>query len=288
MDEGTHKGLLIGLSALWIALVSGYMIWGVVYDAGLYRWLADLQIARTGGYYPRWTAILPALLLCAPALWYLRRQADAAQASQPAGPAAHAARIGRTARNMASAGVIAGLIGLAAYVYAQTVPDGSEDAVPFNVSVLGTGAPVPAHRIRVTGAVEPDATTGVTESGGGTDEGTLYAGFRPDGATGAKDAPLSLFVERRVGGAADAATLQGFLPDQDGYLVENGLPALALRDLEARGIQVARPHYVLRTAAAAPRDPYYIAAALGGLLCVVCLIVAGIGAVQARSRAQRT
>lgn len=286
MGEGTHRGLLLILSGLWIALVSGYMIWGVVYDAGLYRWLADQQIARTGAYYPKWTAILPALLLCAPALWYLRRQADIAEASQPPGPAAEGARMGRNARNMAIAGIAAGLIGFGAWVYAQTVPDGSEEALPFNVAVLGTGAPVPAHKIRVTGAVDPDATTGVTETGGGTDSATLYAGFRPDGAD-AKDAPFSLFIQRRMGGSADAATAQGFMPDQDGYLVENALPALALRDLQARGIRVASPHYVLRPGDDTRREPYYIAAALGGLLGVVCLIVALIGMVQARGRMLR-
>lgn len=287
MGEGTHRGLTLILSGLWIALVSGYILWGVVYDAGLYRWLAEQQIARFGAYYPKWTAILPALLLCAPALWYLRRQADIAEASQPPGPAAQGARMGRRARNMAFAGVAAGLIGLGAWAYSQTLPDGSEAALPFNVAMLGTGAPVPAHKIRVIGAVDPDATTGVTESGGGTDSATLYAGFRPDGAD-AKDAPFALFIERRMGGGADAATRQGFMPDQDGYLIENGLPALALRDLEARGIRVASPHYVLRPGDGTRREPYYVAAALGGLLCLVCLIVALIGALQARSRAGRS
>jgi hypothetical protein len=287
MSEDANRGLLMVLSGVWIALVSGYMIWCAASDAGLYRWLADLQVAQGGGYYPKWTAILPALLLCSPALWYLRRQADVAQASQPAGPAAEGARMGRTARNMGIAGVVAGLIGVGAYGYAQSVPDGSEEAIPFNVSVLGTGAPVPSHKIRVTGAVDPDATTGVTESGGSTDSSTMYAGFRPDDAGGAKDAPLRLFVERRMGGAGDAATLQGFLPDQEGYLVENGLPALALRDLEARRIPIATPHYVLHPGDSTRRDPYYVAAALGGLLCAVCLIVALIGARQARSRMSR-
>lgn len=285
MGESTHKGLLLILSGLWIALVSGYMIWGVAYDAGLYRWLADLQVARTGGYYPKWTAILPALLLASPALWYLRRQADIARASQPAGPAAEAARMGRTARNLGIAGVLAGLIGFGAFVYSQGVPDGSEPAVPFDVAALGTGAPVPAHKIRISGEIDPQATTGVTETGGSADSSTLYAGFRPRGG-GAKDAPFSLFIERRMGGAAEAATLQGFMPDQDGYLVENGLPALALRDLEARGIRVASPHYVLRPGDDTRREPYYVAAAVGGLLGVVCLLVALIGVFQARRRAR--
>jgi hypothetical protein len=286
MSEGTHKGLLIGLSVLWIALVSGYMAWGAINHEGLYRWLADLQVAQTGGYYPRWTGIIPALLLCAPALWFLRRVADRAEAAQPAGAAADAQRIGRTARIMGSAGIVAGIIGVGAFVMAQGVPDGSEPALDFNLAVLGNGAPVPAHRVRISGAADSEATTGVTETGGAGDRSILYAGFRPDGAD-AKDAPLNLFVERNIAGGAEAVTAQAFLPDQDGYLVENGLPALALSDLRARGIRVASPHYVLRSGGDGPRTPYYVAAALGGLVCVICLIVAAIGGVQARARALR-
>jgi hypothetical protein len=284
MDERTNRGLLLTLSCVWIALVSGYMIWCVVNHAGLYRWLADLEVAQFGGYYPKWTAILPALLLCSPALWYLRHQAEIAQASQPTGPAAEGARLGRSARNLGMIGVLAGVIGVGAYVYAQTLPDGSEEAIPFNVSVLGTGAPVPTHKVRITGEVDPDATTGVTESDGAVDNATLYAGFRADGAGGAKDAPLTLFVERRMGGSADAATLQGFLPDQEGYLVENGLPTLALRDLETRNVRINTPHYVLRVGDRSGRDPYYVGAALGGLICAICLILALISGIKARGR----
>lgn len=286
MSEGTHRGLLIGLSALWIALVSGYMAWGAINHEGLYRWLADLQVAHTGGYYPRWTGIIPALLLCAPAFWFLRRVADRAQAAEPGGPAADARRIGRTARIMGSVGIVAGILGIGAFVLAQGVPDGSEPVLDFNLAVLGNGAPVPTHKVRIRGAVDSDSTTGVTETGGASDRSTLYAGFRPDGDD-SKGSPLRLFVERDIAGGAEAVTAQAFLPEQDGYLVENGLPALALSDLDARGIRVASPHYVLRSGGDGPRTPYYVAAALGGLVCVICLIVAAIGAVQARSRAIR-
>jgi len=287
MTDGAHKGLLIAMSAVWIALASGYMAWGAIYHDGLYRWLADLQVAQTGGYYPRWTAIIPALLLCLPAIWVLRRQAEIGQAEMAArGPAGEAERLGKGARNMAIAGVVAGIVGFGVHAFAQSVPDGSEPAVPFDVSALGNGGAVPGHKISVRGQIDPAITTGVTETGGDADRSTLYAAFVPEGAA-AKDAPVLLFVERSFTGPPDAAPTQAFLPDQEGYLVENGLPALALSDLETQGVRVASPHYVLRPPGDGPRTPYYVAIALCGLLFVIFLLVAVISAVKARGRVQR-
>lgn len=281
MEQGHNKALIL-VSGLWIAAVSAYMAWGAIAHAGLYRWLADLQVAQSGGYYPRWTAILPALLLSAPAIWVLRRAAERGAAEQAAaGPAGEGQRLAKGARNMAVAGVVAGIAALGAFVFAQSLPDGSEPALPFNVSALGNGGPVPSHKISIRGTVDSEATTGVTESGEGSERNILYVGFRPDDA--GKDAPLSLFVERSMGG--NPTTLQGFLPEQEGYLVENGLPALALADLEAQGIRVARPHYLLRPPGEGPRLPYYVAAAVAGLLAAALLIVALVAALQARGKA---
>lgn len=279
MEQGHNKALIL-LSALWIAVVSAYMAWGAITDSGLYRWLADLQVARTGGHYPRWTAVLPALLLSAPAIWVLRRAAERGAAEQAAaGPAGEGRRLAKGARNMAIAGVVAGIGACGLYLFSQSLPDGSEPALPFNLAALGGGGPVPSHKISVRGTVDPDASASISESGGaGGERNIVYAGFRPDEA--AKDAPLSLFVERNMG--SGPTVIQAFLPEQEGYLVENGLPALALSDLEARGVRVARPHYVLRPAGESPRTSFYAAAAVGGLLALALLVVALISALQAR------
>lgn len=283
MEQGHNKALIL-VSALWIAAVSAYMGWGAINHSGLYRWLADLQIAQSGGYYPRWTGILPALLLSAPAIWVLRRAAERGEDEQAAaGPAGEGQRLAKGARNMGISGVVVGIAAIGAFIFAQSLPDGSEPAQPFNLSALGGGGPVPSHKISIRGTVDEEGTTGVTESGQGSERNVMYAGFRPDDAP--KDAPLSLFVERNMGG--NATVLQGFLPEQEGYLVENGLPALALADLEARGVRIARPHYLLRPPGDGPRTPFYAAAAVGGLLAIFLLIVAVVAALRARGRAMQ-
>lgn len=189
--------------------------------------------------------------------------------------------MGRNARNAAIAGLLAALVGGGAYFLSQRVPDGSEKATLFDGARLGDGR-APDGKVRIAGQLEPAARTDFRETGGVRPRVIHYVGFRPDGV--AKDAPLSLFVERDVEGREALRTVQAFLPEQTGYLIENGVPPLALRALEAQGVRMASPHYLLRTGDLARREPYYVTAAVSGLLALVCLVVAAIGGVEARGR----
>jgi hypothetical protein len=283
VDQSWNRTLLV-LSWLWLAIVTAYSIWGAVTYSGLYRLVAELQIDQWGGYSEKWTAILPGMLLAAPAFWYLRRRAAIAAAAGPrlGGEAGQARRM---AMILGVIGLVSALVGMGAFLISQTLPDGSEAAVPFDAARLGS-APAPTGRVAIRGEADPAVTTGVTESGRLAMGAAIYAGFRPDGE--AKGAPIRLFVERAFGDRADAATDQFFLPEQTGYLVENGLPGLALHDLEARGIQVARPNYVLRTARLARRDIYYVVAGLGGFFALLLLGIAGAALLRARLVAARS
>jgi hypothetical protein len=272
---------LLALSWLWIAAVAGYMAWGVIYEAGLSRWLSAWQLDQWGAYYPEQTAFVAGFLLAAPAFWYIRRRAAIVRAREGSGPSADARRMARTARNCALAGLAAALVGGGAFLLSQRVPDGTEKAAPYDGARLGI-EPAPAGKVRIAGRLEPEARTYVTETGGARERIVHYVGFRPDGVAG--DAPLGLFVERDVDGREEPRTVQYFLPEQTGYLIENGVPPLALNALENRGVRVARPHYLLRTGDLARREPYYVTAAVSGILALSCLAVAGIGGIQARSR----
>lgn len=272
---------MLALSWLWIAAVAGYMAWGVIYEAGLSRWLSAWQLDRWGAYYPEQTAFVAGFLLAAPAFWYIRRRAAIVRAGEGSGPSADARRMARTARNCALAGLVAALAGGGAFLLAQRVPDGTEKAVPYDGTRLGR-EPAPAGKVRIAGRLEPESRTYVAETGGVRERIVHYVGFRPDGV--ARDAPLGLFVERDVDGREEPRTVQYFLPEQTGYLIENGVPPLALSALETRGVRVARPHYLLKAGDLARREPYYITTAVGSLLALACLAVAGIGGIQARSR----
>src|SRR4028118_1595330 len=57
--------LLVGLCWAWVALVAAYMVWGWINHAGLYGWLADLQLERSGSFRPDLTGLIPGFLLAA-------------------------------------------------------------------------------------------------------------------------------------------------------------------------------------------------------------------------------
>jgi len=280
MRGGRHAILMI-LSCVWLLLVFGYMLWGAFTYAGLYRWAAELQVEQWGGYYKKWTAILPGLILALPALFYLGWRGRIRQVAEAHSPVAQARTAGRTARYTLLIGLVLMLIGGGAFAWSQTLPDGSEPPETIDAARLAAGAP-PQTKVRLRG--NDDAAARVQYLQRGADERIIfYAGFRLEGE--GKDGPLRLFIARNTPGPEALTTLQAFLPEQTGYLVENGLPEDALNELRGRGLQVASPHYVLQTGDLARREPYYIAAALGGFTGFVCLIVGLAGLVQARRRA---
>src|SRR5438105_11942594 len=70
VTRGAHRLLLV-LSWLWLLAVIGYMAWSTFAFEGLYRWLAEWEMAQWGQYYRKWTAMLPILILGMPAFAYL-------------------------------------------------------------------------------------------------------------------------------------------------------------------------------------------------------------------------
>ena len=280
MDDGRHK-LLLALSWLWVAVLVGYLAWGAVNYSGLYRWLAELQIEHWGGYYRKWTAVLPGAVLGLPALAYIGHRARQRQRAEASSPAAQARTVKRTGKFLMLAGLLGIAIGIGAFAISQGLPDGSERAEPLDAARLGSG-PAPSTKVRIRGTNDPAATAQLVRHGV-DDRVTFYAGFRLEGES--KDAPVRLFIERNTPGPEALTTLQAFLPEQTGYLVENGVPDEALAALRTRGIRVANPHWLLQTGDLARREPFYIVAAVGGFVGLVFLLVGFASYLQGRRRA---
>jgi hypothetical protein len=279
MNARTQRLLLI-LSWLWLLAVGGYMIWSTLEYEGIYRWLAEWQMEHWGQYYRKATAAFPFFILGLPALAYLGHLSRARNQLSANSVAAQARTTGRTARIAFVIGLLGIIVGGIAFWLAQGQPDGSEAAVRFDLARLGSD-PVPQTRVRIEGRLDPDASTGVAR-GGVEDTVTYYAAFRAGDE--AKGAPVRLFIERATR-PEDLNRMQGFMPEQTGYLVENGVPERALAGLRQRGVAVASPHFLLKTRAGSFRDSYYVTAALSGFIGLVCLIVGIAGFLQARRRA---
>ena len=279
MNAGTQR-LLVILSWLWLLALGAYMTWSLLAFEGLYRWLAEWQLEHWGQYYRKWTAVLPFLILGLPALAYLGHLSRAKRKAAAASVAAQAVMIRHNARITLVIGLIGVAVAGTAFWLSQGQPDGSEPAQRFDLARLGNG-PVPQTKVRIEGRLDPAASTGLARDGV-EDTMTYYAAFRAEDS--AKAAPVRLFIERSTR-PEDLSTLQGFLPEQTGYLVENGVPERALAELRQRGVTVASPHYLLKTRAGSFRDPYYITAALAGFIGLVCLIIGAAGFLQARRRA---
>jgi hypothetical protein len=272
-----HVRIRLGLAWGWVALVAAYSLWSATHYSGLFRWAAEAQIARGGGYSEKWTAILPGIALAAPALWYIGRRQGIVRAAAGGNPTSELPGLKRGGLFFAVSGAAGIAVAVAAWLLAQRVPDGSERAMPFDARTLGT-APAPRGRVAIRGEAVPGASARLV-AGGLASDARVYAGFRAVHAPAG--APLRLFVQRRFGDARDAATAQFFLPEQDGYLVENGLPGAVLADLRRRGVAIGDPHYVLR-GATARRDPYYIAAGLGGFFGLMFLGLAVGAGIRSR------
>jgi hypothetical protein len=118
-------------------------------------------------------------------------------------------------------------------------------------------------------------------SGGMLAEATVYAGFRP-ARDKARSGPIRLFIERRLNDRRDIATDQFFLDEQEGYLVENGVPGGVLEQFRRRGFVIAAPHYLLRERALGARDSYYVVAGLGGFFGLMFVVIAAAVTAQPR------
>jgi len=52
---GQGNRALLALCWIWIAIVIAYMAWGLINQAGLFGWLAELQLRKWGSYQEKLT-----------------------------------------------------------------------------------------------------------------------------------------------------------------------------------------------------------------------------------------
>ena len=278
------------LALTWMALVAGWAWWEYSHYAGLYRWLAEWQIAKWGGYEQVWTALVPAFILTIPSFRVLRERELLNQASLIAGddPVPILSRV-RT--GMLVCGVILTLVAGGAYFYSQTLPDPSDPPVTVDLARLGAAAPPTGSAIFAGAVPDIDRALQLEEAfrsrSADIDHQTIYVPVVAEGV--GKDAPVRFLIDRASyaftdGGEAPRTNI--FLADHmQGVLVENGLPADVVAAFAKQGVTIASPHYLMTTNSVGGRQTYYIVAALGGFIAAILFLMAAIQSVSiARAR----
>ncbi|WP_411340476.1 hypothetical protein V6U71_00410 [Sphingopyxis sp. J-6] len=285
-----RSSLRFWFALAWMALVIGWAWWEYSHYSGLYRWLAEWQIAKWGGYEQVWTAAIPACILMIPAFRVLRERELLNQASLIAGddpvPILRRVRTG-----MLVCGVILTLAATGAYFYSQQLPDPSGPRTTVDLAALGDAAP-PIDSATFASAV-PDTDRALQRDeafrsrSADIDHQTIYVPVVAKGA--AKDAPVRFFIDRASYAFTDsgeAPRTNIFLADHmQGVLVENGLPADVVAAFEKQGVTIASPHYLMTTNSVGGRQNYYIVAALGGFIAFILFLLSAIQSVSiARAR----
>jgi uncharacterized membrane protein len=283
------RALAIQLACwLWIAATAAYFGWEYTNFTGLYRWLADQQIAVFGKYALHLTALLPFLVVSAPAFSIIAAQHRRRRQSGAAGAAgiSEYEKARSSARILFLLAPVCFAIALGAFLVGQgeTVPDG--DPVRLDLSISGDATP-PSGRVTLVGDVLVDKglTTLTTGRFGQTVE-NFYApvigrGRRSDAA------PFHFFVKRSTSrSTGDAPLRQMFLGQETGILIRDGLPSDVEAMLVRAGAKPAEPYWLL-TNASARSDTYYAVAGVSGVIGTILLLGSAAGLVRARIRARR-
>ena len=178
--------------------------------------------------------------------------------------------------------------------FAQRLPDRSTPPVEVDLSALCEGLP-PFGRVTLIGEIKADQTITLEESLGRPGSSTLINQrtlYVPVHAKQSRGGPLRFFIDRSsqtVGRPGGSQPVQVFLGDHfTGVMIENGLPANVLVELEKRKLVLAKPHFLVTTRPEGGRTPYYVGAAVGGFIAGLCLLVAVLQTGMIRRTASET
>jgi hypothetical protein len=259
--------MLTRLSIAWLIFVPAATLWQVITYSGLYRWLCEWQLAQGGEYEGLLTALVPAVLLIAPALLYLRLRPQGAvhPAAVPVSPA-DAEKL--AVRVLMVVGVGGTLVCAALLLWAQRLPGGSGPSVDVDLAKLGDAMP-PLGRVTLTGSFDPAhvATKTIDGKVAVDNEHDLYAPMIVPG-----NAEARIFIKQYVSGDVTQPMPSGPGGGFRGVLIEGGLPGDMIRQFERTGVRISEPYYVLMTGRDGARTPFYVAAGLAGFVAALGLL----------------
>jgi hypothetical protein len=269
----------------WLVFVPLMTVWEVVQYWGPYRWLCEWQLSLGGEYDAALTAILPALLLVAPALAFLVHQerAKPTVVAKPLDPAAARALVSRV---LAATGLLGAAVCAGAWLWSQQLPDRSDPPVRVDIAQLGNATPPLGAAILIGDVDFGRAVSKMTDRKSPEMVRTFYL---PVIAAGSVDEPVRFFVDERTQIAGPNAPPPRFPDDRlRGVLVEGGLPRDMARMLTLKNVKIAEPYYLLLTGAEGARLSYHVVAGLAGLVATMSFALLAVVRLSRNRPPERT
>jgi len=239
---------------LWLVTVVVYFTWCSATERGLYGWLMRRQIEANGSFSGTLSFALPIVLLAAPSLWVLFGHVEARDSASRSDPG-YRKRVARKGGiGMLIGAVILLCIAFLCAVMAARAP-GYVEPIEIGAEQFANGDYPRDRPIQMWARPELSASYGYSETNRrASDRQTSWLGVRPVdgpysgyGRAPKMDGPIAVFLEgSRVVAASDEPPTLAETIMVSGVVVENGLPDLARVALESEGVEIARPHYVLR------------------------------------------
>ena len=278
------------LAVVWTVGVLGAMVWFWATYSGPYRWAAEWQLARFGSYGEKITLLGPLLVLMIPAALLGGRRPWIVPHADPAVRAAHARR---NAGILALLGFVVLLAGAAAgglgYLRLQT-PLTSADLV----LITGTEPEPATDLVRVTGIARTDLIVGFEETIAGQ---ARRSSFVPLTAPSWRPGEPIRFILRTNqtawmprDGAGAVQMLRRSNPPfrmvtEPSVLTRYHLPGVVKAEYEKARIVLDPSVALVEQSKDEVYAPYWIAAALGGLVGLCLMLGGAIGWGNARKAA---
>jgi hypothetical protein len=283
MERPLGISVLRIVAVAWCVVVAGYIAWGWYGYAGLYRAVAEWQVVVFGSYRVFLTALLPGIALALPGI-------------------AVAAMLQRASRRLQTAPVdprrglwaitVVGLMGLAIAAIAGSLgwQKASRLLEVAELDVGQSGSLPHADRFVVSGMARTDLMLAVDTDSRGARRNYAYVPITPpDWRPGQ---PLTYFLKTEQ---------NAFLPTDDGravrlsagdapFAVTTGPAAVEAQKLpgqlreayRTQNVPVARQAFIFTQGAPAMLEHYWIAAAIGALIAIACLLAASVTAARLR------
>jgi hypothetical protein len=266
----------------YVVLLCVYAFYQIYSYTGIYKWLAEWQLAQFHSYNVRFTIaasiLLPALPVCLIAEIFRVpyragwRPRDGSRSTTPAGW-------------MAVIGVLA--LAVAAGSFWLGYQKSTEPTVTETVD-LALGKPPQSAHVRLTAIAHTDLTVKLEDRYGAKVYVPLTA------PNWKRSDPLVYFLQTNADtfgvpgseSVSPGAKTQSVRITQVGVLVPDDLPGPVAESYRKRNLTLASPPMVLELAPGADLARYWIVAGVGGLVGFIVLLVAGLARFQqGRTRA---